>query len=531
MVMLAPCVPHVACRTAAWCVPSLAMPTAATPTRWPLAILMLVVALLLAAVNGMSGAAADGSDNPQAAAAPAHGVPVHVVPVRGAIGPATAAFVQRALERGEQAGAPLIVLTLDTPGGLDTSMRDIVRAIMASPVPVAAYVYPGGARAASAGTYLLYASHLAAMAPGTNLGAATPVAVGIGGGDGAGGGEREATPQAPPAGGDASTPAAAPRDTARGAMERKQMHDAAAYLRGLAQLRGRNAEWAERAVRESVSLSATEAEALRVIDLVAADIPALLKAADGRSVQIAGTPRVLRTAGAAVSEHEPDWRIRLLAVLTEPSVALILMMIGIYGLLFEFSAPGMVLPGVLGGICLLLGLFALQMLPVNYAGLALIALGIGCMVAEAWLPSFGVLGLGGIAAFALGAVMLIDTDLPGYGVPLWLVGTLAVAAAALSFGISLAALRARRRPAVIGETRLTGTTGTMLDDEWAEFQGERWRVRSRTALLPGQPVHVTARQGLVLQVEPLDVTGAVPPAAGPPGTSTPTPPSMGRERP
>ncbi|MGY8523874.1 NfeD family protein [Paracidovorax citrulli] len=487
---------------------------------------MLVVALLLAAMTGMSGAAADANGNPQAAATPVHVASVHVVPVRGAIGPATAAFVQRALERGAQAGAPLIVLTLDTPGGLDTAMRDIVRAIMASPVPVAAYVYPGGARAASAGTYILYASHLAAMAPGTNLGAATPVAVGIGGG-----GEPEATPQSPPARGDASTPAAAPRENARGAMERKQMHDAAAYLRGLAQLRGRNAEWAERAVRESVSLSATEAEALRVIDLVAADIPALLKAADGRSVQLAGTPRVLRTAGAAVSEHEPDWRIRLLAVLTEPSVALILMMIGIYGLLFEFSAPGMVLPGVLGGICLLLGLFALQMLPVNYAGLALIALGIGCMVAEAWLPSFGVLGLGGIAAFALGAVMLIDTDLPGYGVPLWLVGTLALAAAALSFGISLAALGARRRPAVIGETRLTGTTGTMLDDEWAEFQGERWRVRARTALLPGQPVHVTGRQGLVLQVEPLDGSGAVPPAAGPPGPSTPTPPSMGRERP
>ncbi|MBY4898230.1 nodulation protein NfeD [Cupriavidus sp. AU9028] len=471
------------------------MPTAATPFRWPLAILTIVVALLLAALGSTSGAVADVGS----AAQPAAAAPVHVIPVRGAIGPATAAFVQRGLERGQEAGAQLIVLTLDTPGGLDTAMRDIVRAIITSAVPVAAYVYPGGARAASAGTYILYASHLAAMAPGTNLGAATPVAVGIGGS------QPERGREGGSGSGDASRAEGSPAPSGD-TMARKQMHDAAAYLRGLAQLRGRNADWAERAVRESVSLSATEAEALRVIDLVAADVPALLKAADGRSVQVADARRTLRTAGAAVVELEPDWRIRLLAVLTEPSVALILMMIGIYGLLFEFSTPGMVVPGVVGAICLLLGLFALQMLPINYAGLALIALGIGCMVAEAWLPSFGVLGLGGVAAFALGAVMLIDTDLPGYGVPLWLVGTLAVCAAALSFGISLAALTARKRPAVIDDTRLTGAAGTMLDGEWGEFQGERWRVHASTPLAAGQPVHVTGRQGLVLLVEPLETT-------------------------
>lgn len=421
--------------------------------------------------------------------------PVYVVPVDGAIGPASSHFVQRALEKAQGAGAQLIVLEMDTPGGLEPSMRRIVRQILSSPVPVATYVHPGGARAASAGTFILYASHLAAMTPGTNLGAASPVRIGLGGP------ERQERSEARDAASDAG--ASAPR-VPGDVLERKQLHDAAAYIRGLAQLRGRNAEWAERAVREAVSLSAEEALAQRVIDLVANDVPALLRAVDGRTVAVAGAQRMLRTATAPVVTVEPDWRYQLLAVLTEPSVALILMMIGIYGLIFEFSTPGMVLPGVAGAICLLLGLFALQMLPVNYAGLALIALGIGCMVAEAFLPSFGVLGLGGIVAFALGAVMLIDTDVPGYGVPLWLIATLTVGAAALSFGISAAALQARRRPAVIRETRLVGDKGRMLDAQWAEVQGERWRVSGTAPLREGDAVRVIGREGLVLRVEPVD---------------------------
>ncbi len=474
------------------------------------AVLLLIVGMTLALAQ-------PGGTAERTRAQPAAVAPVYLIPLKGAVGPASASFVRRGFEQARQAGAQLIVLEMDTPGGLDPSMRQIIQDILASPVPVLSYVYPGGARAASAGTYILYASHLAAMAPGTNLGAASPVRLGIGGPERRERAERPADSR-PASEGAASAPGrTAPdrKEDGLDTLERKQLHDAAAYIRGLAQLRGRNAEWAERAVREAVSLSADEAAAQRVVDLIAPDVPALLRAVDGRAVVAAGASRTLRTAQASVIELEPDWRYRLLAVLTEPSVALILMMIGIYGLIFEFSTPGMVLPGVAGAICLLLALFALQMLPINYAGLALIALGIGCMVAEAFLPSFGALGLGGIVAFALGAVMLIDTDIPGFGVPLWMIGTLSLAAAALSFGVSAAAVRARRQPAVIADTRLVGNAGLMIDEGWAEVQGERWRVRSAAPLQTGQAVRVMGRDGLVLEVQPADSSAARPPPPSP----------------
>lgn len=489
------------------------------------AALLLIVGVTLALAQ--PGGTAD-----QARAQPGAAAPVYLIPLKGAVGPASASFVRRGFEQARQAGAQLIVLEMDTPGGLDPSMRQIIQDILASPVPVLSYVYPGGARAASAGTYILYASHLAAMAPGTNLGAASPVRIGIGGPDREDRGQRGERPvRAAPASEEAASAASAPggaasdrKDDALSTLERKQLHDAAAYIRGLAQLRGRNAEWAERAVREAVSLSADEAAAQRVVDLIAPDVPALLRAVDGRAVVAAGASRTLRTAQASVVELEPDWRYRLLAVLTEPSVALILMMIGIYGLIFEFSTPGMVLPGVAGAICLLLALFALQMLPINYAGLALIALGIGCMVAEAFLPSFGALGLGGIVAFALGAVMLIDTDIPGFGVPLWMIGTLSLAAAALSFGVSAAAVRARRQPAVIADTRLVGNAGRIIDEGWVEVQGERWRVHSAAPLQTGQAVRVTGRRGLVLDVESADSLPAAEPSPARPPPPSPTSP-------
>ncbi len=422
---------------------------------------------------------------------------VVVLPLTGAIGPATADFVTRGIARADKEGAQLVVLEIDTPGGLDTSMREIIKAILASSVPVAAFVAPSGARAASAGTYILYASHIAAMAPGTNLGAATPVQIGAPG----------LSPPSTPASPDKTkSPDEGP--AAGDALTRKQVHDAAAYIRGFAQLRGRNQDWAERAVREAVSLSADEALAQHVIDLTARDVADLVAKLDGRKLSTAGGERTLQTGGAAVSIEEPDWKSRFLAVITNPSIALILMMLGVYGLFFEFSNPGFVLPGVVGAIALLLGLFALHMLPVNYAGLALVALGLGFFVAEAFMPSYGSLGVGGIIAFAIGVLMLIDTDAPGFGVSLWLIAALALFTAVFVVLVASVAVKARRRPIVTGSEELIGSVGIVLDDVdtegWARVHSEQWRVQSAEPLKRGQAVRVTARNGLILTVAPLD---------------------------
>ncbi|KAF3998332.1 nodulation protein NfeD [Glaciimonas immobilis] len=439
--------------------------------------------------------------------------PVLVIPVTGVIGPATADFVSGNIVRAQKQGAQLIVLQMDTPGGLDMSMRQIIQTILASPIPVATFVAPGGARAASAGTYILYASHIAAMAPGTNLGAASPVQIRISGQGG--------PPRRPPINnaphdidpkiGNTSAPELA--SDSESTLRRKQIQDAAAYIRGLAQLRGRNAEWAERAVREAVSLSSNEALTQKVIDLTAQDIPDLMRKLDGRQVTTANGMHVLHTGGANILTREPDNRTRFLAVITDPGTALILLLVGVFGLIVEFTQPGLLLPGVVGGICLLLGLSAIQMLPINYAGLGLILLGLGFLVAEVFLPTFGVVGIGGLIAFGFGATMLIDTDLPGYGIPLGLIVGLAAFAAVFIYFVSSAVLTSRKRPIVSGAEQLLGSAGIMLSDMqsdgvinegWARVHSERWRAQSPLPLLQGQRVRVTARTGLILNVVPIN---------------------------
>jgi len=417
--------------------------------------------------------------------------------IQGAIGPAVAEDIEYAIADAHEQS--LFILRIDTPGGLDLAMRRIIQAILASAVPVVAYVAPQGARAASAGTYILYASHIAAMAPATNLGAATPVQIG-----------GMPKPNIP----EPETPAS-PNDPKKGPeseavnnpMQHKMINDAAAYLRSLAQLRGRNAEWAEQAVRNAASLSADQALKQGVIDVIADDIPQLLSKLDGRTVVTSQGKVTLNTQGMIIETVERSWRSHLLAVISDPNVAYILMLLGMYGLFFELANPGFVLPGVIGGISLLLALFAFQVLPINIAGLGLIGLGIAFMIAEAFVPSFGALGLGGVIAFVAGSIMLMDTGVPGYGISMLLIGTVSLVSALFFILITGMAIRARMRPVVSGAEELLHETGIALESfekhGRVQVHGETWQARSDQSVRQGVAIRVTGRDGLVLEVTPL----------------------------
>jgi len=449
------------------------------------------------------------ADGPPPAATRAGGTAA-LLEIHGPIGPATSRYVVRGLEAARHDGSRLVVLELDTPGGLDSAMRDIIQAILASPVPVVSYVSPQGARAASAGTYILYASHVAAMAPATNLGAATPVSIG---------GEPEPAPPSAPS--PIAKPPREPRDnsptgsppgdaappSATGStMERKVVNDAVAYIRGLAELRGRNADWAEQAVRGAASLSSTAALEQKVIDVIARDLPELLARIDGREVRIDDRTVKLATRELTVVRVKPDWRTQLLAVITNPTVAYGLMLIGIWGLLLEGYNPGAVLPGVAGSICLLIALFAFQILSVNYAGLALVVLGTGMIISEFFFPTYGSLGIGGLIAFVVGSLILFDTDVPGMSVGRPLIGAIATVGGLMIAGIVYLATRSMRRPVATGTQSMIGEMAEVVADFTGRgrvrYGGELWNARSDTALRSGDLARIVRVEGLTLWVEP-----------------------------
>lgn len=488
-----------------------AQPGLTSVGAWCRSLLLVLVSLL--ALLPLSGHADAGSTTRGDAL---------VLTIDGAIGPASSAYILNGIATAEREGYRIVVLELDTPGGLDSAMRDIIKGILASTVPVATYVSPSGSRAASAGTYILYASHIAAMNPVSNLGSATPVQ--IGGAAPAfpeppGAAPEEAAEPEAPAGAagepDADAAADAAPDTADApppapagdAMSKKMLNDAVAYIKSLAELRERNADWAELAVREAVNLTAREALEQNVIDVVAADIDDLLAQIDGREVQLNGKPAVLATTGLGQEALEPDWRTQLLMIITDPSVAYLLMLVGIYGLLLEGYNPGALVPGVVGGIALLLALFAFQVLPVDYAGLALILLGIALMIAEGFVPSFGVLGLGGLAAFVFGSVILFDTDLDGFGVSRGLIAGAAVVGGGLLLTLVIMLMRVRSRPVVSGVEGMLGDTAEALEDFDGHgrvlLDGEYWNaVCNAGPVRKGQQLRVAAIDGLTVTVEP-----------------------------
>jgi membrane-bound serine protease (ClpP class) len=417
---------------------------------------------------------------------------VFLTDIDGAIGVATTRQFTRAIAAAQADKAVALVVRLDTPGGLVSATREIIKQMIASPVPIVVYVAPSGARAASAGTFIVYASHVAAMAPGTNMGAATPVEIG-----GIPGLPQPKDQSKEKKDGDSLTTA-----------QRKAMNDVIALLRSLAQLRGRNAEWAEKAVREAATLTADEALKQNVIEVVATTVEDVLIRIDGRKVVAGGSERILATKDAALVTFEPDWRTRALAIVSDPNIAFLLLMIGFYGILLEFWNPGTFVPGTIGGISLILALTSLSVLPVHYGALGLLVLGIALMIGEALTPGLGILGIGGLAAFVVGAIFLFEG--PGadisFAVSLPLIISMTIVTAGLIFGVIAAAMKARERPAATGAEEMIGSRGEVVD--WRDgrgsvrVHGEIWAARSERPLERDQSVRVVGRDGLTLILEP-----------------------------
>jgi len=441
--------------------------------RWPELPVLLTLILVMIGVSHSASAATQ----------------VVELDIKDGIGVATAEYLISGIEHAEETSAELVIINMDTPGGLMKPMRDMVQHILASSVPVVTYVTPAGARADSAGTYILLASHIAAMTPTTHMGAATPVTLG---------------------GEDTTSPADEPAQPSGGAMERKVMNDAVSYIRSLAERHGRNADWAEEAVTEAATLTAAQALEQNVIEFIAADRDELLRLLDGHEVEIADETRVLATKDAEVEPYRASWRIRLLGVISNPEIVLLLGLIGLYGLMYEGWNPGAIVPGVVGVICLLLAAYALQLLPVNYAGLALIFLGIALMIGEAYAPNFGALGIGGIAAFVFGSIMMFDSGIPGFGISLTFVFGVAVVFALLIIWMLSYVVRLRRRGAVSGKDSIIGGVATAMGDFsgrgmiWLE--GESWHARSKVPISKDQEVVVRAMDGLILDIEPVAST-------------------------
>jgi membrane-bound serine protease (ClpP class) len=448
------------------------------PTRY-LSRLVLGLALVILVQYAWAVAAAGGK--------------AYLVEIDGAIGPVSQELIVRGIDNAEADGAVMVILQMNTPGGLDHSMREIIQAILDAHVPVITYISPQGSRAASAGTYILYASHVAAMAPATNLGAATPVQVG----------GLPTTPSDPTGG--AGEPQGSDEKTS---MEKKIINDAAAYIKGLAKLRGRNEAWAELAVREAASLTAEEALEKNVIDIVAEDLTALLKQLDGREVNVKGRNLTLETDAMIIERITPDWRSSLLAIITNPNIAYVLMLVGIYGLILEFSNPGIILPGVVGTICLLLALYAFQVLPINYAGLALLGIGLAFIVSEMFVSSGGILGIGGVVAFTVGSIMLFDDEYIAVSIPL--IGGTALVAGGFMLWILKKFSTLRHRQVVSGEEYMIGRTGEVVEDFSGRgrvfIDGESWLAESSEPLTAGQKIRVDSINKLVLTVEPADNT-------------------------